>query len=188
MLWVRPPPCVTFRPVVVSLRGPGQAPVLPFACCVGSLRSAGRCGRCSCWCHFRVRGAQWLVCRGCAGWCGGRLTVFAAHTPPSSGRPDCRDSPPPPPAQWGWVVKRSPEVGPPSPPPPIVCHDIRHQKTRGAFWASTMFAELRISPLRTDPIPTGPVTGGRKGPPRGIHPSEGGLGQQYPSRPGGPHG
>ena len=53
-----PPPCVTFRLVVVSLRGPGQSPVLPFACCVGSLRSGGRCGRCSCWCRFRVRGAQ----------------------------------------------------------------------------------------------------------------------------------
>ena len=29
----------------VSLRGPGQSPVLPFACCVGSLLSVGRCGR-----------------------------------------------------------------------------------------------------------------------------------------------
>ena len=38
-------PRVTFRRVVVSLRGPGQSPVLPFACCVGSLRSVGRCGR-----------------------------------------------------------------------------------------------------------------------------------------------
>ena len=53
-----PPPCVTFRRVVVSLRGPGQPPVLPFACCVGSLRCDGRCGRCFCWCRFRVRGAQ----------------------------------------------------------------------------------------------------------------------------------
>ena len=53
-----PPPCVTFRPVVVSLRGPGQSPGLPFACCVGSLRSVGRCGRCSSWCRFRVRGSQ----------------------------------------------------------------------------------------------------------------------------------
>ena len=61
-----PPPCVTFRRVVVPLRGPGQSRVLPFACCVGSLRSVGHCGRCSCWCHFRVRGAQSLVCRGCA--------------------------------------------------------------------------------------------------------------------------
>ena len=52
------PPRVTFRPVVVSLRGPGRSPVLPFACCVGSLRSVGRCGRCSCRCRFRVRGAQ----------------------------------------------------------------------------------------------------------------------------------
>ena len=70
------PPRVTFRRVVVPLRGPGQSPVLPFACCVGSLLSDGRCGRCSCWCRFRVRGAQWLVCRGCAG-CGGmcRLRV-----------------------------------------------------------------------------------------------------------------
>ena len=59
-------PCVTFRLVDVRLRGPGQSPVLPFACCVGSLRSVGRCGRCSCWCRFRVRGAQWLVCWGCA--------------------------------------------------------------------------------------------------------------------------
>ena len=52
------PPRVTFRRVVVSLRGPGQSPVLPFACCVGPLRSVGRCGRCSRWCRFRVRGAQ----------------------------------------------------------------------------------------------------------------------------------
>ena len=37
-----PPPCVTFRRVVASLRGPGQSPVRPFACCVGSLRSVGR--------------------------------------------------------------------------------------------------------------------------------------------------
>ena len=63
---VRYTPRVTFCRVVVSLRGPGQSPVLPFACCVGSLRSVGRCGRCSRWCCFRVRGAQWLVCRGCA--------------------------------------------------------------------------------------------------------------------------
>ena len=59
-------PCVTFRRVVAPLRGPGQSPVLPFACCVGSLLSVGRCGRCSCWCRFRVHGAQYLVCWGCA--------------------------------------------------------------------------------------------------------------------------
>ena len=70
------PPCVTFRPAAVPLRGPGQSPVLPFACCVGSLRSVGRCGRCSGWCRFRVRGAPSLVCWGCAG-CWGCLTVFA---------------------------------------------------------------------------------------------------------------
>ena len=59
--WVRtplsPPLCGTFRRVVVSLRGPGQSPIRPFACCVGSLCSVGRCSRCSCWCRFRVRGA-----------------------------------------------------------------------------------------------------------------------------------
>ena len=54
------PPRVAFRRVVVSLRGPGQSPVRPSACCVGSLRSVGRCGRCSCRCRFRVRGAQSL--------------------------------------------------------------------------------------------------------------------------------
>ena len=42
-----PPPCVTFRWVAVSLRGPGQSRVRPSACCVGSLRSDGCCGRCS---------------------------------------------------------------------------------------------------------------------------------------------
>ena len=55
----RTPPCVTFRWVSVSLRGPGQSPVLRFACCVGSLCSDGRCGRCSLWCRFCVSGAQW---------------------------------------------------------------------------------------------------------------------------------
>ena len=53
-----PSPCVTFRLVVAPLRGPGRSPVLPFACCVGSLLSVGRCGWCSCWCRFLVRGAQ----------------------------------------------------------------------------------------------------------------------------------
>ena len=52
------PPCVTFRLVVAPLQCPGRSPVRPFACCVGSLRSVGRCGRCSCWCRFRIRGAQ----------------------------------------------------------------------------------------------------------------------------------
>ena len=61
------PPCVTFRRVAVSLRGPGQSPVLPFACCARSLRSDGHCGLCSCWCRFRGGGAPSLVCRGCAG-------------------------------------------------------------------------------------------------------------------------
>ena len=81
-----PPPCVAFRLVVVSLQGPGQSPVLPFACCVGSLRSVGRCGRCSCWCRFRVRGAQRLVCRGCAG-CG-----MVSPLPRWLGKPEPQDT------------------------------------------------------------------------------------------------
>ena len=39
---------MTFRLVVAPLRGPGQSPVLPFACCVGSLssvRNIGICGK-----------------------------------------------------------------------------------------------------------------------------------------------
>ena len=52
-----PPPC-DIPSVVAPLRGPGRSPVLPFACCVGSLLSVGRCGRCSCWCRFHVREAQ----------------------------------------------------------------------------------------------------------------------------------
>ena len=35
-------PCVAFRRVALSLRGPGQSPVLPSACRVGSLLSDGR--------------------------------------------------------------------------------------------------------------------------------------------------
>ena len=92
-----PPPCATFRPVVVSLRGPGQSPVRPFACCVGSLLSVGRCGRCSCWCRFRVRGAQWLVCRGlCWMW---RDVPFACQRRPINGV--LRNSPPPAGFVWG---------------------------------------------------------------------------------------
>ena len=76
-----PPPRLTFRRVVAPLRGPGQSPVLPSACCVGSLRSVGRCGQCSCWCRFRVRGAQSLVCWGCAG-CGGMCRLRVSAPPP----------------------------------------------------------------------------------------------------------
>ena len=58
----RPPaPRLTFRRVAVSVRGPGQSPVLPFACCVGSMLSDGRCGLCSLWCCFRISGARQLA-------------------------------------------------------------------------------------------------------------------------------
>ena len=89
-VWV--PPCVTFRLVVVLLRGPGQSPVLPFACCVGLLLSVGRCGRCSCWCRFRVCGARsWCVEAALnVAWCA--VCVSAA---PNSWR--IEDVPPTPP-------------------------------------------------------------------------------------------
>ena len=57
-----PAPADPFRPVVVSVRGPEQSPILPFVCCVGSLPSDGGCGLCSCWCC--CPGAQGLVYRG----------------------------------------------------------------------------------------------------------------------------
>ena len=46
------PPCITFRLVVDSLRGPGESPILPSTRSVGPLLSVGRCGRCSCWVSF----------------------------------------------------------------------------------------------------------------------------------------
>ena len=77
------PPCVTVRRVAASLRGPGQSPVLPSACCVGSLRSDGRCGRCSCWCRSASAGPSGWHTGGCAGgWCGGHFMVLAAPPPP----------------------------------------------------------------------------------------------------------
>ena len=79
MAWTAPP-CVTFHLVVVSLRGPGQSPVLPFACCVELLLSVGTYW-CSCWCWFRVCGTQWLVCWGCAG-CGKMCRLRASGDPP----------------------------------------------------------------------------------------------------------
>ena len=76
------------------------------------------CAGCGRMCRLRVSGAQWLVSWGCAGCCGGRLTVFAVPTPPSSGRPQpaslrfrareaqvpcsptrCPGRPPPPPSE-----------------------------------------------------------------------------------------
>ena len=101
---VNPPPlCVTFRLVVAPLRGPGQSPVLPFACCVGSPLSVGRCSRCSCRCRFRVRGAQWLVCWGCDG-CGRmcRLRVSGVQCPLCG-------------TTYRVPVRRTRQVPPPSP-------------------------------------------------------------------------
>ena len=86
--------------------------------------------------------AQWLVCWGCAGCCGGRLTVFAVHTPPSSGRPRpaslCfrvrepqvpRSARAPVVAHWAripWAPTNNGAV-PQEPPPPRLLWDARVQ-------------------------------------------------------------
>ena len=115
-----PPPCVTFRRVVVSSRGPGQSSLRMLCRCFLSAAAAGApVGVVSAfmepsgWCAGAVLDvAGCAVCSsavpsswrtgGCAGCCGGRLTVLAAPTPPSSGRPQpaslcfrVRDAPPP---------------------------------------------------------------------------------------------
>ena len=75
---------MTFRQVVVSLRGPGEPPVLPFACCVGHcvLLAAVACV---------PAGVVFVLAYwGCAGCCGDRFSTFAARSPPHSGRPPPR--------------------------------------------------------------------------------------------------
>ena len=67
--WLPPPPCVTFRQVAVSLQGPGQSPLLPFACCIGSMLSDGSCGLYPLWCCCHVSGAQQLAYWGLCWWC-----------------------------------------------------------------------------------------------------------------------
>ena len=68
-----PSPCVTLRRVAVSLRGPGQSPILPFACCVGSLRRPLRPVLLLVSSPRSWSGS--LVCRGSAGCGGCRLCV-----------------------------------------------------------------------------------------------------------------
>ena len=85
-----PPPRVTFRRVVVSLRGPGRSP----GRCVLSAAAAGAPAGV-------VLGVVLVVV-------GVVLRVFAAPTPPSSGRP--------PSAPVRFRV-REPHVKPPPPPP-----------------------------------------------------------------------
>ena len=61
---------MTFRLVVAPLRGPGQSPVLPFACCVGLLLSGAFAGVVSAfaepssWCVGAVLNVAW--CAVCA--------------------------------------------------------------------------------------------------------------------------
>ena len=76
-VWTPPPPC-DIPSGCCFFTGPWT--VTRSSLRVLSLRSVGRCGWCSCWCRFRVRAAQSLVCQGCAG-CGRmcRLRVSGAQ-------------------------------------------------------------------------------------------------------------
>ena len=81
-----PPPRVTFRRVVVSLRGPGQSPAAagapasvsafaePSSWCAGAVLNVAGCAVCA-----SAAPSSWRT-GGCAGCCGGRLTVFAVPT------------------------------------------------------------------------------------------------------------
>ena len=119
-----PPPRVTLRPVVVFLRGPGQSPALPFACCVGSLRCDGRCGRCSCWCRFRVRASgAW---DGAMGVGRGAPSRLRASVRGGLGPPYQRPSTPPrgtaPPVERNKAATPlSINAPPPCPAPPPPC-------------------------------------------------------------------
>ena len=142
----RPPltPCMTLCQVAVSLRGPGRSPVLPFACCVGSMRSDGCCGRCSLWCRFRASGPSSWRTGGCAGCCGGRVTVVAAHSPPRSGRPS-HVSP-------RFRVCETPLLHPASPPQPqdLACsQDWGTSSLRCAVCRSTPAPQARRPCCRT---------------------------------------
>ena len=79
-------PCVTSRRVAIYLQGPRHSPVLPFACCIGSMLFDGCGGQCYLWCPFRI-GAARLAHWGCAGYCRGHFTILAAHSPPRPGHP-----------------------------------------------------------------------------------------------------
>ena len=70
----------------LSLRMLRQVPAFaafaePSGLCVGAVLNVAGCAVCA-----SAAPSSWRN-GGCAGCCGGRLTVFAAHTPPSSGRP-----------------------------------------------------------------------------------------------------
>ena len=68
------PPRVTFHRVAVSLRGPGQSPILPFTCCV--LLAAAACVPAGV-VFALAESSGWRI-GVCAGCCGRRFSVFAA--------------------------------------------------------------------------------------------------------------
>ena len=109
------------------IQGPGPAAPPPCPVQHGQWLVCRGCAGCGRMWRLRVRGAQWLAYWGCAGCCGGRLTVFAVHTPPSSGRPQ--------PASLRFRV-REPHVPCSSPQEPLHCtrstaHDFKEEMGGG---------------------------------------------------------
>ena len=66
---------------VLSAAGVVSAFAEPRRWCAGAVLDVAGCAVCA-----SAAPNSWRI-GGCAGCCGGRLIVFAAHTPPSSGRP-----------------------------------------------------------------------------------------------------
>ena len=179
-----PPPPVPFRPVAVSLRGPGQSPVLPFACCVGSLRSVGRCGRCSfCGVVSASAGPSSWRTGGYAGGCGGSFEALCCpsphrvqvghHTPrrgsvcvrPHRSTPPPMVTPPPWPTLTPTPNHRSRAMGCRGGPRPNLCL-ATGGAGGGSFWGclrtgqATHPPKLTHPPTHPDPPPTPPVGGG----------------------------
>ena len=148
-----------------SVQGPGQSPVRPFACCVGSLRSVSCCGRCSCWCRFRFNGAQslahwglfWLLQGSLLGFCcpllsasGLSTTCLAAparvvgvrvggwvgqNTDPPN---DCNS------AGGGGAVRQ--ETAPAQAPPPIRRPDTEQRVSHGGAVLCTSATPFEVGP------------------------------------------
>ena len=84
--------CILSTAAAGALAGVVTAFAEPSSWCVGAVRDVAGC---AVWASAAP--SSWRI-EGCAGCCGGRLTVFAVHAPLSTGRPPpIRSSNPPPP-------------------------------------------------------------------------------------------
>ena len=105
--------CRPLRPVLLLVSFPRSRS--PVVWCAGAVLDVAGCAACA----SAAPGSRRI-----GGCCGGRLTVFVVHTPPSSGRPPraplrfrVREAhvPPPPPLQW--CQPRCTKASCPPPPP-----------------------------------------------------------------------